>query len=288
MPINPDAVGSTSEPTRQSWDSKDALLYAVGVGAGQEPLEELQYTTENSSDIEQKVLPTMAVVLGFGGGAFSKIGSFNPAMLVHGEQSITLHREIPVQGEIETTSTVTGIWDKGKGAVVVTEATSNLVDPATGEAGEPLFSKTMSAFIRGEGGWGGDSGPALDWERPDGDPDASVTYTTRPEQALIYRLSGDRNPLHADPKFAAMGGFDRPILHGLCTYGFTGRGLLAALCDGDSARFTGMYGRFSSPVLPGESLTVNVWRTGDGTAVYQTQGGDGRVVLDKGTCTFTA
>jgi len=292
VPINPDAVGAKSEPTRQSWSSKDALLYAVGVGAGQEPLEELQYTTENSTDIDQKVLPTMAVVLGGGGGAFAQIGSFNPAMLVHGEQQISLHREIPVEGEIETVSEITGIYDKGKGAVVVSEATSTLVDASTGQPGEPLFSKTMSAFIRGEGGWGGDSGPALEWELPDGDPDEVVTYTTRPEQALIYRLSGDRNPLHADPQFAAMGGFDRPILHGLCTYGFTGRGLLRALCDGDSARFRSMYGRFSSPVLPGEDLTVKVWRTGDGpdgasTAVFQTEGSDGRVVLDKGTCAYT-
>ena len=281
MPINPDAVGAKSEPTRSSWTSKDALLYAVGVGAGQEPLEELQYTTENSTDVDQKVLPTMAVVLGFGGSAMGQIGTFNPAMLVHGEQAITLHREIPVEGEIETVGEITGIHDKGKGAVVVIESTSTLVSD-----GQPLFTTMMSAFIRGEGGWGGDSGPALEWERPDRDPDHSVTYTTRPEQALIYRLSGDRNPLHADPKFAAMGGFDRPILHGLCTYGFSGRGLLHSLCDGDSARFRSMYGRFSSPVFPGETLTVDVWRTGDGEAVFQTKGGDGRVVLDKGTCSF--
>jgi len=281
MPINPDAVGARSEPTRSSWTSKDALLYAVGVGAGQEPLEELQYTTENSADVDQKVLPTMAVVLGFGGSAMGQIGTFNPAMLVHGEQAITLHREIPVEGEIDTVGEITGIHDKGKGAVVVIESTSTLVSD-----GQPLFTTMMSAFIRGEGGWGGDSGPALEWERPDRDPDHSVTYTTRPEQALIYRLSGDRNPLHADPKFAAMGGFDRPILHGLCTYGFSGRGLLHSLCDGDSARFRSMYGRFSSPVFPGETLTVDVWRTGDGEAVFQTKGGDGRVVLDKGTCTF--
>ncbi len=282
MPINPDAVGAKSEPTRQSWTSKDALLYAVGVGAGHEPLDELQYTTENSVDIDQKVLPTMAVILGFGGGAFGKIGEFNPAMLVHGEQSIELHREIPVEGEIETVGEITGIYDKGKGAVVVTESVSTLVSD-----GQPLFTKTMSAFIRGEGGWGGDRGPSTDWHKPDGDPDVSITYTTRPEQALIYRLSGDRNPLHADPQFAAMGGFDRPILHGLCTYGFSGRALLHGLCDGDSSRFRAMYGRFSSPVFPGESLTINVWRTGDGTAVFQTQGGDGRVVLDNGTCSYT-
>lgn len=281
MPINPDAVGATSEPSRTSWTSKDALLYAVGVGAGQEPLEELQFTTENSADVEQKVLPTMAVVLGFGGG-LDKIGDFNPAMLVHGEQSIELHREIPVEGEIETVGEITGIYDKGKGAVVVSESRSTLVSD-----GQPLFTKTMSAFIRGEGGWGGDRGPSNDWEKPDRDPDESITYTTRPEQALIYRLSGDRNPLHADPKFAAMGGFDRPILHGLCTYGFTGRALLHGLCDGDPARFGSMYGRFSSPVFPGEVLTVNMWRTGDDEALFQTQAGDGRVVLDAGTCTYS-
>ena len=282
MPINPDAVGSTSEPTRHSWTSKDALLYAVGVGAGHEPLEELEFTTENSADVTQRVLPTMAVVLGFGGSAFGKIGDFNPAMLVHGEQSIELHREIPVEGEIETVGEITGIYDKGKGAVVVSESRSTLVSD-----GEPLFTKTMSAFIRGEGGWGGDRGPANTWERPDRDPDESVTYTTRPEQALIYRLSGDRNPLHADPQFAAMGGFDRPILHGLCTYGFTGRALLRTLCDGDPSRFRSMYGRFSSPVFPGEELTINVWRTDDGSALFQTEGGDGRVVLDAGTCSYS-
>jgi acyl dehydratase len=280
VPVNPDAVGAKSEPTRQSWTSKDALLYAVGVGAGQEPLEELQYTTENSADIDQKVLPTMAVVLGGGGGAFGKIGSFNPAMLVHGEQAITLHREIPVEGEIETVSEITGIYDKGKGAVVVSEATSTLVSD-----GQPLFSKTMSAFIRGEGGFGGDSGPALEWERPDGDPDESVTYTTRPEQALIYRLSGDRNPLHSDPAFAKMGGFDRPILHGLCTYGFTGRALLHTLCGSDPKRFTSMNGRFSRPVLPGDELTISMWVDGQ-RCLFRTTNQKGDVVLDQGTMTF--
>jgi acyl dehydratase len=286
MPINPDAVGSRGEPTRASWTSTDALLYAVGVGAGQSPLDELQYTTENSADVEQQVLPTFPVVIGWGKGTgMGNIGSFNPAMLVHGEQSVTLHRPLPVSGEVEIVGEVTGIYDKGKGAVVVTEATATSTDD-----GEPLFTKTMSAFIRGEGGWGGDRGPSNTWERPDRDPDHSVTYTTRPEQALIYRLSGDRNPLHADPQFAAMGGFDRPILHGLCTYGFTGRGLLHTLCDGDSSRFRSMYGRFSSPVFPSEDLTVDVWRTGDGsdgsTALFQTRGGDGRVVLDAGTCSY--
>jgi acyl dehydratase len=284
MPINPDAVGATSEPTRQSWTSKDALLYAVGVGAGQEPLEELQYTTENSAEVEQKVLPTMAVVLGGGGGAFGKIGSFNPAMLVHGEQGITLHREIPVEGELEAVSEITGIYDKGKGAVVVSESTATLVD-----TGEPLFSTRMSAYIRGEGGWGGDRGPSgTPNQAPDREPDHLVTVQTRTDQALLYRLSGDRNPLHSDPAFAAMGGFDRPILHGLCTYGFTGRALLHELCASDPARFKGMEARFSSPVMPGEALTVKAWLDGDGSAVFQTCGDDGRVVMDAGRVTYSS
>ena len=286
MPINPDAVGATGDPVRHSWDSRDVILYALGVGAGAaDPLEELSFTTENSQDRRLVVLPTMAVVLGVGGGsAFGSIGSFNPAMLVHGEQAVTLHRQIPTEGEVETVGTITGIYDKGKGAVV--EVTSTSTDTASGD---PLFTTVMSAFIRGEGDFGGDRGPSGPRNvAPDRAPDHTVTYEKRPDQALLYRLSGDRNPLHSDPAFAAMGGFDRPILHGLCTYGFTGRGLLHALCDSDPARFESMEGRFSSPVLPGESLRINAWDVGDGEACFQTLGADGRVVLDAGRLTYEA
>ena len=118
-------------------------------------------------------------------------------------------------------------------------------------------------------------------------PDHTVTYHTRTDQALLYRLSGDRNPLHSDPAFAAFGGFDRPILHGLCSYGFTGRALLHAVCGSDPARFTGMEARFSSPVLPGEALTIKAWETGEGEAIFQTEGGDGRTVIDAGRLTYT-
>jgi acyl dehydratase len=286
MPINPDAVGATSEPTRHAWDSRDVLLYALGVGAGAvDPLQELQFTTENSQDTDLVVLPTMAVVLGVGGrSAFGAIGSFNPAMLVHGEQAITLHGPIPTEGEVETVGTITGIYDKEKGAVI--EMTSTSTDTRTGN---PLFTTVMSAFIRGEGGFGGERGPSGPKNvAPDRSPDHTVSYATRSDQALLYRLSGDRNPLHSDPAFAAFGGFDRPILHGLCTYGFTGRGLLHLLCGSDPSRFTSMEGRFSSPVLPGEALTVNAWVTSDGEAVFQTLGSDGRVVLDAGRVTFRA
>jgi acyl dehydratase len=279
MPLDPGAVGTTGEPTESSWTETDVMLYALGVGAG---TSELEFTTENTQDRPLRVLPTMAVVLGAGGfGVMSKIGTFNPAMLVHGEQAIELHGEIPTSGTVSSVATVTGMWDKGKGAVVVLESTST--DVATGA---PLFTTTMSAFIRGEGGWGGDRGPSGPRnEVPDRPHDHQVTYRTREDQALIYRLSGDRNPLHSDPAFAALGGFDRPILHGLCTYGFTGRALLHALCDGDPARFTGMEGRFSSPVLPGEALTVKMWAD-DNAAIFQTQGEDGRVVIDSGRVTY--
>ena len=281
MPINPDAVGTRSEPIRRRWSSKDCLVYALGVGAGaQDPSTELEFTTENSRGVTQRALPTMPVVLGAGGEAFGSIGTFNPAMLVHGEQGVSLARELPVEGEIESVTEVVGIYDKGSGAVVASETTAVLVDD-----GQPLFTTSSSMFIRGEGGWGGDRGPSSRFTAPDRAPDHEVTYPTRIDQALLYRLSGDRNPLHSDPEFAAMAGFDRPILHGLCTYGFTGRALLHSLCDGDPSLFRAMGGRFSSPVFPGESLTVRIWVEGDGQAVFQTVGGDGRVVLDGGQAT---
>jgi acyl dehydratase len=283
MPVNPDAVGARSEPARRRWTSKDCLVYALGVGAGAEdPAEELAFTTENSQDVTQRALPTTAVVLGAGSmSAYGAIGSFNPAMLVHGEQSVALVRELPVEGELEAVTEIVGIYDKGSGALVVAETTANLVDDD-----QPLFTTRAGAFIRGEGGWGGERGPSSRFEAPERAPDHEITYPTRSDQALFYRLSGDRNPLHSDPKFAALAGFARPILHGLCTYGFTGRALLHGLCGGDPARFRSMSGRFSSPVFPGEPLTVRMWVEGDGEAAFQTLGPDGRVVLDAGRATF--
>jgi acyl dehydratase len=286
MPLNPDAVGATSEPGRRSWTSKDALLYALGVGAG---LDELAFTTENTKDVPQQVLPTMPVVLGVGGaGAFSAVGDINWTMLVHGEQAVELHAPLPVEGEAEGITTITGIYDKGSGALLTTETVAT--DVATGQR---LFTTRSGAFIRGEGGWGGDRGPSGPRNvAPDRPADHVVTYDTRPDQALLYRLSGDRNPLHSDPSFAAMAGFDRPILHGLCTYGFTGRALLHALCGSDPTRFRSMDARFSSPVWPGDTLQVSMWLDGEGEAVFQTRRNPGTdsdsVVIDAGRCAFTA
>jgi acyl dehydratase len=208
------------------------------------------------------------------------IGTFNPALLVHGQQSVTLHRPVPVEGTATLQSEITAMYDKEKAAVVLTTTTAVLDD-------EPLYTNTASVFIRGEGGWGGDRGPSGPRNvPPEREPDRRVTYETSPNQALLYRLSGDRNPLHSDPSFAAMGGFDRPILHGLCTYGFTGRALLHTFCGSDPSRFHHVEGRFTSPVMPGESLTINMWETGDGEAVFTTAVGD-RLVIDQGLLKYS-
>ena len=287
MPLDQSLVGVPSEPQERSWTSTDALLYAVGVGAGLgDPLQELEFTTENSEGVTQQVLPTYAVLIAQA-RVGSKLGDFDPALLVHAEQGFELHRPLPVQGTVRTVAMVTGIYDKGSGGLVASENVA--VDAATGDK---LVTSRSSAFIRGEGGFGGDRGPSDGWRRPEREPDRRVLQPTRPEQALLYRLSGDRNPLHADPKFAARGGFSRPILHGLCTYGVTGRALLHAVCGSDPARFRSMSGRFSRPVLPGDTLVVSIWLPeddGDGdTALFQTATEDGNVVIDHGRMQFLA
>ncbi|HET6473511.1 MAG TPA: MaoC/PaaZ C-terminal domain-containing protein [Pseudomonadales bacterium] len=277
MPINPKAVGSVGTPTRRKWTSKDALLYAVGVGAG---TSELAFTTENTKDVPQRVLPTFAVIIASGGMPMDKIGSFNPFLMVHGTQGIETLDEIPPDGEIETVGKVVGIWDKGNAAVLEFEATSTNV-----ATGKPLLKTRSSLFCRGEGGWGGDRGPSEKIAFPSRKPDHQVTYATREDQALTYRLSGDRNPLHSDPSFAKAGGFDKPILHGLCTYGFTGRALLHALCGSDPKRFKSMDARFSKPVIPGDALTISMWVDGK-SALFQTANQRGEVVIDQGRFTF--
>lgn len=277
MPINPEAVGAKGQPSRRSWTSKDALLYAVGIGAG---TDELQYTTENTKDIDQKVFPTFAVIVGGGGIPMKAAGSFNPTLMVHGEQGIELLSEIPAEGEIESVGECTAIFDKGSAAVL--EFTSESKNVATGEV---LLRTRTSLFCRGEGGWGGDRGPSEKILFPNRTPDRQVSYTTREDQALTYRLSGDRNPLHSDPSFSAMGGFEKPILHGLCTYGFTGRGLLNELCDGEAGRFKSMNARFSKPVIPGDTLTVSMWVDGR-EALFRTTNQAGDVVIDQGVFKF--
>ncbi|MDH3707373.1 MAG: MaoC/PaaZ C-terminal domain-containing protein [Acidimicrobiia bacterium] len=278
MPIDPDAIGNEGEPGEFSWTSKDSLLYALGVGAGvSDPTGfELEFTTENTNAVDQKALPTQVVVMGAGAGKGPAFGDFNPVMLVHGEQSIRLHQPLTPEGTAVSTTRVADIVDKGKACLVSLE--NNVAD---GD-GNPWWSSTNVLFIRGEGGWGRErekTEPAN--VAPDRAPDQVVSYPTRIDQALLYRLNGDRNPLHSDPSFAEAAGFPKPILHGLCTYGFTGRALLHAVCDSDPTRFKGMDARFSTPVMPGDQLDVKIWDGGDGTAIFQTCVGD-NVVINNG------
>jgi acyl dehydratase len=286
MGLNLDAVGTTSDPSERSWDSKDALLYALGVGAGAlDPTGfELEFTTENSDGVTQRVLPTFTTIVGQGGGGRSSLGDFDPAMLVHGEQSIRLHGEIPAAGTVSTTTTVAGMYDKGSAGLVVLQSESRHAG-----SGELAFTNRTALFIRGAGGFGGPRNPEGDDESalaaeplPTREPDEIVSYATRDDQALLYRLSGDRNPLHSDPTFAKRAGFDAPILHGLCTYGFTGRALLHAVCASDPARFGAMRARFSKPTMPGDTLTVSVWDIGDSVYRFRTQTQRGETVIDAG------
>ena len=288
MALDPSAIGAVTEPQLYEWTERDTLLYALGVGAG---TEDLSFTTENSHDLPQQVLPTFAVICCTGFAAVGKVGSFNFGLLLHGSQEIRLHKPLPPAGSLSVVGEVADIQDKGEGKNGIIMLRGKGTDPATGE----LVVETMStAVIRGAGGFGGQPGqrPAAP-EFPDREPDVRIAMPTREDQALIYRLSGDRNPLHSDPWFAReLAGFETPILHGLCTYGFAGRALLAELAGNDAAKLTAVAARFSAPVFPGETLTTSIWRTEAGRAIYRTEasgpdGSNARVVLDDGVAEYS-
>jgi acyl dehydratase len=275
MALNLHNVGKSGPSVERSWTASDVMLYALAVGAGQaDAAAELQFTTENSDGLTLQVLPSFANMLGFGGG-FGLVGEFDLSAVLHGEQAFELHKPLPATGTARTIPTLAGIYDKGKAAVVVVEATST--DAATGE---PLATVRNATFIRGAGGFGGERGPAVKWSAPDRTPDFSRTVTIPHDQALLYRLTGDTNPLHSDPVFAKRAGFDRPILHGMCTYGYAARILLHEACDSQVDRFKAMSGRFANPVYPGDSVTVEGWA--DGPTVYFRTRCNGSVVIDHG------
>jgi acyl dehydratase len=289
MAIDPSAIGAVTDPMLFEWTDRDTLLYALGVGAG---IDDLAFTTENSHDIPQQVLPTYAVICCPAFGAAGKIGKFNWAMLLHGSQGIRLHAPLPPAGKLSVVTEVTDIQDKGEGKNAVVMLHGRGSDPDSGK----LIAETTTTFVvRGAGGFGGERGekPAAP-EIPDREPDARIDLPTREDQALLYRLSGDRNPLHSDPWFAKeMAGFPTPILHGLCTYGVAGRALVAELGGGVAANITSIAARFSKPVFPGETLSTAIWRTEPGKAVFRTEvagseGEDARVVLDDGAVEYVA
>lgn len=279
MPINPEAVGSVGESGTFSWDHRDVILYALGVGAGAvDPLKELELTTENSHEVTLRVLPTFAVLAGQRAPQPAELGEFDRSGLLHAGQSVELNTDLPIEGCAVVSREVTGIWDKGWGALVESVVTGT--DP---DRDERLFQTTTSHFIRGEGGWGGPRGSSSRVGIPERGPDRTARFDTAVDQALLYRLSGDRNPLHSDPQFAQRAGFSRPILHGLCTFGIAGRLIFGTLLDSRPGSIGHISARFSKPVYPGDSLEVRMWNEGD-ELIFSVVGAEGDVVLDSGIC----
>jgi acyl dehydratase len=248
---------------RQTLRWQDTALYNFSIGLGQDPMDEAQLDFVYEPRL--KAMPSMPVVLGSPG-----FWSRNPdtgidwVKIVHGEQGLVLHRPLPVAGEIIGRSRVTGLVDRGEGKGALMYSEREVVDARTGET---LATLSSTSFLRGDGGFGGPAGPVKQpHPEPERAPDLTLDLATRPEQALVYRLNTDLNPLHIDPAVARAAGFPRPILHGLCTFGTVCHALLRSLCDYDPARFGRMDLRFSSPVFPGETIRTEIWKEAGGAA----------------------
>lgn len=255
MPIDPNLVGKELAPMEFKYGMKEVILYALGIGAGNRD-EELKYVYENGLE----TLPTFGVVPPFQSliGIVGMEGmDFSLAMLVHGEQYLELYQPIPIEGSLTSYPKISAVYDKGKGALIE-------IDVITKNAkGDKVFMNRFGAFIRGEGGFGGSRAPEPGNEPPDREPDRVVEMKTLPQQALIYRLSGDLNPLHADPDFAALVGYEKPILHGLATLGFAGRAVLREYCNNEPSLFKAVKVRFSKHVYPGETIVTEMWQISD-------------------------
>ena len=265
MPIDTTrAVGATLPSSTYSWDEEDVILYHLGIGAGVPPTDprELSYTYEG----DLRVLPTFGAIPPF--GLMMSLGTvdgldFELAAVLHGEHDLELYRPLPPSGKVVQEGRVTGVFDKGKGALVIME-----IESRSEKDGELLFTNRPSVFLRGEGGFGGEPGPSTGIEVPTRPPDLVASSTTLPQQALLYRIaSGDHNPLHADPGFAAFAGYERPILHGLCTYGIVGKSVVDHALDGDVKAVARFRARFSGVVFPGETVSTRIWADGSAWVV---------------------
>jgi len=260
MPLDPHKVLNWKFPeVEHTYTEKDTILYALGLGCGSDPdaPDDLRFVYERGL----LALPTMAVVLAYPGNWLeSGESTADYSKVLHGEQSLTLHRPVPPAGTVVGRTRIVDLLDKGrdKGAVLYTERA--ILDKGSGA---PIATMASTTMLRGDGGWGGKPGPQpAPHTLPEGAPELTLDLKTHANSALIYRLSGDRNPLHADPKAAAAGGFKSPLLHGLCTFGVVGRALVQACCGGDPARLKSMQVRFSAPVFPGETIRTDMWPDG--------------------------
>ncbi|MGK2740765.1 MaoC/PaaZ C-terminal domain-containing protein [Tepidicaulis sp. LMO-SS28] len=282
MAINYEKLMSLkSEGQEFSYGDRETMLYALGIGFGRDPLDakELPFVYEKNL----QTIPTMSSVIAWGAGPLAESG-INYLMVVHGEQKLTMHKPLPVAANIVADSRVIGAWDKGadKGAIIVTETVIS-----EKKSGDKLCTMESTTFARGDGGFGGPTeGAPQPHKLPDRDPDQTVEVDTRPDQALLYRLSGDRNPLHADPDIAKQAGFPAPILHGLCTYGTCCRAIVTSVCDYDASKITGFDVRFSSPVFPGETILVDIWKDGKTVSSRARVKERDVVVINNGKCTL--
>ncbi|MDP3275350.1 MAG: SDR family NAD(P)-dependent oxidoreductase [Deltaproteobacteria bacterium] len=265
------ALGFEFPKVRSSYDSRDVALYALGVGAGRDPMDasELAQVYEAASE-GMRPLPTMTAAIAVGQimkaameGVQAPGMNYGLDRILHGEQYTKVIRPLPPEAKLEHRAKIKDIWDKGKGAVVVTEIKTY------DDSGSLLAINEVNTFVRGAGGWGGERGPNTDIAIPERAPDFVVEEKTDEGQALLYRLSGDINPLHADPGFAAAFGFNRPILHGLCTFGFAARHVVKAAANNDPRLLSSIRARFADPVIPGETLVTEGWRRDDGSVVFR-------------------
>ena len=262
MPINYEQLMALKNlGQKYSYGDREVMLYAYGIGLGADPMDEkeLAYVNEGTfTPRPLKVVPTFASVAAWGAGPGEM--NLNRVMVVDGERDITFHKPLPTVANIIADSSVLAVYDKGKDKGAVIRHQTVLKN----EKGEPLATLVASRFARGDGGFGGPSeGAPEPHQMPNRAPDRTVDITTRPDQALVYRLCGDRNPLHSDPGFARKAGFPKPILHGMCTYGITCRGVLQTYADYDASAFRQHVARFSSPVYPGETVTMDLWKDGN-------------------------
>jgi len=260
MAIDPKkALGAQIAGGEGSWNKDQVILYHLGIGAGVPPTDprELSYTYEKNL----KVMPSFGVIPVFGSlGGIATVpglaGEFNFMLLLHGEQDIEVRKPIPTEAKVTTSGRVADLYDKGKAALCILETETK------DASGDVLFVNRFSLFLRGAGGFGGDAGPKAGNEAPSRAPDHVVESPTLPQQALLYRLSGDKNPLHADPDFAKMGGFDKPILHGLCSYGVVCKAAVDGVLGGDTAKVARYQARFAGVVFPGETIVTSLWKEG--------------------------
>lgn len=277
-------VGTELEGVRRSWDNRDCALYALGIGAGQmNPYDDLQFTTDGTDGKPQQVYPTFGVLAGTEAGVGRLLEHLGDAVdftrMLHGEQQFVQYVPLPVQASVITTPRISAVWDKGSATVI--ETVAHTVDENDGTV---YCRATQSMFFRNIGGWGGERGPSAAKVVLEGEPTHSVEVATRIDQALLYRLSGDANPLHVDPRIARAVGFERPILHGLCVYGIVGRVLLATYADSDPRWFESLTARFSRPTFPGDSLTIKSWEEAPGRVAVVVENNAGEAILSD--CAF--